>query len=673
MKGTKDISLNPVLPDELSYLITSFIPSQTSDHRSKAYLTLSAFCQGVRSSSPVKGKQPDPATEALVRVFSPLVLSYLQETEEPSLLAGLSFLTALFQVDPESASSIFQQDGVLELVMDCIELNPSLELSLHVAHLLSQACGHKSCRQIIPSETLRWLEAKSHQTGDAPLRAAAAIALIKFARGSRADNSEVTGSDVPTTQTKDDELASMMKQMVVGPSDQSSIGDAVEGLAYLTVDPGVKELLSNDPVFIKHLCSLIPPRKSTSAKETNSTLLYGILVIICNICSYRPQLSEEQTQIEKLRRMAKAGNDTSSGPDAPSSLDSDEKVKFRARKLVAGGVSNIFAAAIPAMDSAGVRLSVGKALLGIVTDKDNRGSVLQSGGAKILMLVIKHGLPIISPGKPSKLEQLDVAYLEPIQALAKLAITSSPVQVFGPNVGAVYDAIRPLSMMLQHPSSTLLQRFEALMALTNLASYNAESASRVAVADGLMNKVEFLLLEEHPLVRRASMELICNLIAGSETVFERYGGTESNASAKSKLQVVLALSDVEDLATRLAASGALATVTASPSACQSLLALQFERHRVFPILAQLIDPTVTADAAEMADADSNPGLVHRGVICSRNILLSISEEGVRKQASKEAQDGGLVTAMVNLIKSGQAPEEIMRPTAEALKVLMDQK
>ncbi|KAJ6520122.1 ARM repeat-containing protein [Mycena sanguinolenta] len=676
LQKTQQSPSAPLLPDELAYLITAFLPSQPAALRSKAYLVLSAFCQGVRNSSAVKGKQPDPATETLVHVFEPVVVSRLADSDERRLQEGISFLTALFQVDWESAAPIFQQDGILDFMMDSVDLKPSAELSLLVAHVLSQACGYKSCRGIITSQTTQWLEAYSRSQDDPALRAATSIALVKLSRGRAGDTAE---SGVPEPQAQDDdELADVMKGLVISSGDQSSIADAVEGLAYLSVDPTVKDTLSRDPVFLKRLFSLVPRRKTPNftAEGPNTTLLYGVLLTISNLCTYRPRLTEEQAQIAKLKRMANASNKTSAKEPNPSSaLDDDDNVKARVQRLVAAGVLDVFAGAVPGTESLGIRMVAGKALLNIVEDRGNRGRVLQSGGAKLLGLIIKHALSSLSSDTSSKTQQqakttLDPAHLEPIQALAKLAITSSPVQVFGPNDGAIYDAIRPFSIMLQHSAATLLQRFEALMALTNLSSHSAETASRIAKADGLLGSVELLLLEEHELIRRASMELICNLISGSDVVFERYGGAENTNGTKSKLQIVLAMSDVEDLGTRLAASGALATLTDAPSACEGLMALQRERHRMLPILAQLIDPSTAPHDDDEEIMTGDPGLVHRGIVCARNILLSIQDEATRKQIAKEAGEAGLVQALVNVVKSSPG-EAVLRPAIEALKCLMD--
>ncbi|PBK76854.1 hypothetical protein ARMSODRAFT_1012068 [Armillaria solidipes] len=657
-KTASSTSTDPLLPDELTYLISAFLPSRSTDDRSKAFLILSAFCQGVRKGHTDREQQMEAATESLTKVLFPLMLPHLEETVEKDLLIGISFLTALFQVDWRSASSIFQQDGVLELIMDSVDLNPSTELSLHVAHLLSQACGYKPCRTIFLPQTTKWLEFMSGPSQSTPVRAAATIALIKLSRGSASDNADVAGGNNTHIHKKDDELAAAMKNMIISGGDHSSIADSVEGLAYLSVDPVVKEMLSQDSDFLKALFVSVPRRRPDYIAETQSSLVYGVILVISNLCAYRPHLTEEQSQMEKLRRMGKV--DSQSNGDSP--LNDDEKVKGRIQKLMANGALEVFPAALAASDSQGIRLGIGKALFSIVIDKETRGHVLRAGGAKVLLKIIKFSVSRAT--STSQTAALDPVYLESIQALSKLAITASPVQVFGPNDGAIYDIIRPFSLALQHSSTLLLQKFEILMALTNLSSHSAEVASRIADSDGLLNRVELLLLEDHVLIRRASMELICNLIAGSEKVFERYGGSASgNSGVKSKVQVLLALSDVEDIPTRLAASGALATVTTESGACQALLDLQRERHRAVPILAQLIDPSTDTEAV---DAESHPGLLHRGVVCARNILANVDDSNVLSEILQDAGTAGLTKALVNIVKTNPNPQ-VVQPAAEALK------
>ncbi|KAL0951616.1 hypothetical protein HGRIS_008297 [Hohenbuehelia grisea] len=660
LKKTSDSKPQSLLPDELTYILDTFLPSNPSTDRTKAYLVLTAFCQGVRASN----KQlPNHATESLTRIFGPPTVSRITDLDESRSLSGISFLTALFQVDWEPAAAIFQQDGVYDAVLDNVDVSPSPSMSLNVAHLLGQAVGHKPLRSIMTSQATEWLKISSRQATDTSLRTAAAVASVKYFMGLARDSETTPAESQPqVSPTPHGELTALLKSIIVDQGNPASVPDAVEGLAYLSTDPNVKEELSSDSTFLSRLFALVPRKKKAAsvieAEEQRSTLLYGVLSIVTQICSYRPRLTEEQAQIEKLRGMAK-GKKAST---REAVLTDDEHVKRRVHRMVAAGVIDVLvSASAPGVDTPGVRASIGSTMLYVVEDKENRGKVLQGGGAKALTQIIKRALSDHPKSNPS----LDPGQLAAIQALAKLAITASPVQVFGPNEGAMYDAIRPFSVLLQQTSSSLLQRFEALMALTNLASQSAELSSRISAADGLMNRVEFLMLEEHPLVRRAATELVCNLIAGSDSVFERYGALGSS----SKLQILVALSDVEDLPTRLAASGALATVTISEIACQHLVQLQLEKNRVLPILTQLIDATVVGD--DDKDAKPHPGLIHRGVICVRNLLLSIKDSATKPEIIAQADAAGLTKALQKTLE-GSVDAAIANPATETLAFLRNQ-
>jgi hypothetical protein len=649
-------------PDELSYLITSFVPTHDHGKRSKAFLVLASYCQGVRASvGQTRDDAQDPGAQALSRIFLPIVQARMAEAQEADVVVGLSFLTALFQVDWKAASDVFQQEAVLASIADILDLYPSELVSMEAARLLSQACGHKACRSSLTAETTQWLEAAVRQKKDVPLRAIAAVAITKLSRGAGTDASVV--SVETSKRSVDQDLVELMKGILMEERKDSSL-DAVEGLAYMSVEPSVKEDLSKDSPFLKKLFFFIPTGRRTSSTPSdasNHSLIYGILSIIHSLSVYRPPLSPDQEQVMKLRRMAKPGATSSQGTEEKISdmLEDDQHVRERGRNLVKNGALNVLATAIRLADSDGVRLTVGRILLNISVDKENRGKILQSGGARTLGEIIRKALS-------ANQSEVDVSILEPIQALAKLAITSSPTQVFGPDPGAVYDVIRPFAILLTHPESSLLQRFEAIMALTNLSSHGVEAAGRVAQADGLLTKIEFLMLEDHVLIRRAATELICNLVAGSDSVFKRY--SDGNA-AKSRLHILVALSDVEDLPTRLAASGALASLTSSPDTCRSLYELERDHRRFLSILTTLIDPSFGSDEPHIK-ASPDPGMVHRGVVCIRNLFINL-EPTLRERLKEESDLTGIINVLIAVTKGNAEKPEILQPTAEALKCLMD--
>jgi len=680
LKQSQQKSWAKLSSEEVSHLTQAFLPTQSADTRSKAYLVLSAACNHIRETvTPPKNKGPeesDPATEAVVKLFAPPIRERLTETDNDELITAVSFFIALFQVDWQSAAVIFLEDSVFGSLADIPDLTQSKELAREIARLLAQASAHKPCRErIIPSDLQGWLERSSRQISDASLRSGSAVALVKLSRGTAEDtkgHTDTRSQPTPPSSVSEAELASLMKNLVVSGDDSSAITNAVEGLAYMSIEPRIKETLSKDTTFLSRLFNLIPrPKKNqvlSVLSATNTAQVYGITVIISNVCSYPPRLSQEQEQVAKLRQMA---NNSSSGlkstKPVTDPLDDDSHVKGRCRKLVGAGVGDILSGIVRITDGKGVYVNVAKAMLGLVEDKENRGKLLQGGCSRALITIIRSFLPPAT----TPVNQVDESILGATQALAKFAITASPLHVFGPDQGSTLDAIRPFSILLLHPSSSLLQQFEALMALTNLSSTSPEASTRISKSEGLMNKVEFMLLDDNQLVQRASTELICNLIAGSDEVFDKYGGQEETAGSRSKLQILVALSDVEDSRTRLAASGALATITSSPYACKALYSLQMERHRVLPILTQLIDPT-SEDDDTAPDPVLTAGLLHRGVVCARNLLTSLDDESV-KLLIPDAKSSGLAQGLVKIVKSNAEAQNvsILQPTAEALKKLYD--
>ncbi|KAF8522878.1 ARM repeat-containing protein [Hysterangium stoloniferum] len=726
----RDSPTEKLLPEELTLLIDAFIPTpEDSSIRALSLLFLSQFSSNIRYKYATQS-DTDIATAVLVRTFAPLIETRLGETQESTTLSGINFLASFFQVDPRSGSQIFLRDGLVDAVMDAIDLYPSSRaVPVAIANLFSQASGNRECRPELSSPEIKsWLEVKSRQTNDSSLRASAAVALVKLSRGSRADaeNSAVNG--ISTSTPKDEinngedevKLVELMRNLVISEGQPSSATlDAVEGLAYLTVQPMIKESISRDSALLKSLISLIPRRSNapsfpashadhTSQMPTNQNidlgLHYGIAAIIFNICSYKPRLSDEEQQMEKLKRMARVpvGDGKLSASDASAlsdveKLDDDSHVAARGKRLLDCGILDALSGIIKQGGGRSlgnrntaiqrIQRAAAASILALIEDKSNRGKILQGGGARALLAIVQSSLAdlLSREGNAQQMvDALDSADLAAIQALAKLSITSPPPAVFGSAQDSYIDAMRPFAILLCHSSSSLLQRFEAIMALTNIASVSLEAAERVTetTVGDIVKRVEGLLLENNTFLRRAATELVCNLVNGANGSFEYFGGT-AKSNAKSRLLILIALSDVEDLQTRLAASGALAILTVSPFACQSLAKLEIERHRVLPILVELISPEIAQEYREEIEEDSeeqeerrgsgDPGLVHRGVVCVRNLFANIEGQDERKAMSLEAEKSGLVRALIQTIKSSPADTDnnvILKPAAEVLKWIL---
>ena len=228
-------------------------------------------------------------------------------------------------------------------------------------------------------------ERSSLQTLDTSLSSASRVALIKLSRGTVEDMKGLAEkSSEPSTlsMVNEFELASLMKNLVASGDNSPATTDAVGGLAYMTVKPRIEEELSKDPNFRSHLFDLIPRAKKNQVlsvlSATNTAQVYGIAAIISNICSYRPQLSQEQEQIAKLRWMA--DDPSSSGLKPTTSVadqpDGDSRVKERCRRLVSAGVGNVLSRIVHVTDGRRACVNVAKAILGLFEDKENRGKLV---------------------------------------------------------------------------------------------------------------------------------------------------------------------------------------------------------------------------------------------------------------------------------------------------------
>ncbi|KAG8709627.1 hypothetical protein FRC11_005374, partial [Ceratobasidium sp. 423] len=580
LEGTVPVTLNT---EESKLLFDSFLPSSPIDSKSLAYIILAKLCSSIREASPPSESTPDP----IAPIFATELDSRLGSTRGDTVTSALGFLHALFQVDPAAAASLFSRPETVSSLEDIPDIfsDAASPVLRPFASLLAQAASNASCRTLINERGKSWLLIQVRQTRDSKLQASAAVALTKLARGIPASSLESQAQDVQnasSVQKEEESLLKLMSSLVIsGPNDTkitddaSSLVDSIEGLTHLSASAEHKDAIAQNTPLINKIFALVPVVSASSKasaqlkndydesamlQRDNSVLLFGIASIVSNLVSYRPPRSQEERAIEQLRRTATPGAKRNTFPvpvDDPA--DADSAVAARAKLLLEAGVLPTLSA-LAQSTSIGVRRATGSAYLGLVTEQANRGKIVQGGGIKALLHIAQRATYDRPPNTPADPTPQD---LLPLQALAKLTITHPPNLLFG---NSPRSAIGPLSSLLSHKDASTLQQFEALMALTNLAGVDADGVLKPVGA----RRIEELMLEEHKMVRRAAVELLCNLV-GSEEIWKRYTGegedvNQTSKAIQSRLHVLMALSDVEDLPTRRAASGALAMLTSSASA-----------------------------------------------------------------------------------------------------------
>ncbi|KAF9518259.1 hypothetical protein BS47DRAFT_330566 [Hydnum rufescens UP504] len=774
-RARKDVPSNEPYGNVSAEDIALVVNAIGSSLHNLSHLVLSTIVFFLRESGQKQNQTNETVTHNISHLFVPIMDMGMRSADDQECGRALFLLVALMQIDPLSGVFLFLRDGMLEWLEELPELFPTFPLvQRQLAVLFSLASNQAACRSIVMANFLPWLELQARVSTDTQIRTSCAVALTKLARAEDAAGND--GIDLSGTSQEDmaerakskrsqtDELATLLRNTIVhaheGDNNEilSPVIDSIEGLAYLSVEVALRESLSKDQKLLQCLFALLPVIRRggnlvaqpiddvPAAKKINTALVYGISVIISNIVAFPPRLTEEESQLAKLRKLANPVTSKPGGPlgmttgmssTVPEDQESDASVIERGKRLIKAGVLPALTALARA-ESVPTRHAVGRAYLSLVEPNENRGPILQNGGSKTLMSLIRGALSSVSSSSPGSMAHpassqnlLAVDDLTLIQALAKLAITTSPRLLFGTSDSALIDAIRPFSLLLLHPRSSLLQRFEAMMALTNLASVSAVLANRVATVD-LATKLDVLILDDHIMVRRAATELVCNLIH-TDVMFARYGGKLSldnksmlSAQAKepsatapatpktstsaplstpptaviSRVHVLLALSDVEDQPTRLAACGALAMLLSnSASACRALLSIEKGPSGVFTILGDILDPSRVRD--EDSAEGSSPGIVqvssplapvalpgdalqlaHRAVVCTWSILSNAPSIEMEEEVIEAANKEGLAAALVALVKpltdnhntipqQPQTPSEIILSGVQCLKWLME--
>lgn len=412
---------------------------------------------------------------------------------------------------------------------------------------------------------------------------------------------ELTAVDI--RQSANVLTASSVQDVIRADHERTVRLSCLEVLAYLTVQPAFKQRVTDDASLLRILCTgfnVAGPGTSDAkqpldidSQKFDGALQLSLATILSNITAYSPSLTAEEKQVRRLRSFANAQGNKQGGdqPDEDEKLESTPAVEKRCEAVLeAKGIEVLVAIAVagppPSSSksaflsqststswkvnpSKGVRRACGDALLSLVTKQDRtvRGKAVQQGALKAVLALSAPVLHMLLSTNSSEQEasasnglfsrtssasasDVTPTDLAPLQALAKLLISLNPSLLF-PSHDGLLSVAPVICSLLLCPSASRLQKFEALLALTNLASLSPEVGLRIAsfslqTADGkqaqtsshrfsstsvLAQACEQLLMEDHAMVRRAWIELLVNLLQVEE-VFHFFVSTNSTPSVE---------------------------------------------------------------------------------------------------------------------------------------------
>jgi hypothetical protein len=583
-------------------------------------------------------KYLEVAKETGEKQFSALITAMIGKGRLNDLIIAFSAVAAIFPVVPTAAAGIFLSDDFMQALTPLATRDaPRKKVEVTILELLNAACINRPCREAVTKNFSEWL---SHTltNGSDEGSELAAVVLAKI-RTSEATQSSAKNGELQEENTGVTDLVQRFKGLMSEPKVEN-IAHAIEGLAYSSVQPSVKEQLAKDPTFMRGLISVLKQH------ATDSSVLYGGLMIILNLTKFLPSLSDEQKKMSQLKNYADASADKAQAPTDPR--DEDDAVLERCGIVIDAGAMALLVEcgriALPSTNDL-----TAKILLALARRPKSRGTLAQQGAIKLLL-----GLSIPKQGQSAVHSETTH---NASHALARILISVDPSHVF-PSTGfpQATSPVRPLLSLLASPEGStisvdqprdLLPIFESLLALTNLASYpRDDSPAELIVREG-WSVIEELLLSSNSRVQRAACELVCNLMTCESGIIKFADATKR---ASQRLHIMLALTDADDSATRRAAGGAIAMLTEYDAAVAAVL----ERPRGVELLLGLCQ-------------EDDDALVHRGVVCVHNLTTATGDIGARARAAVQAA-GGIDVLTTCLKKTSNSA--VLQTGVEALKPLV---
>ncbi|PGG95212.1 hypothetical protein AJ79_10186 [Helicocarpus griseus UAMH5409] len=609
-------------------------------------------------------KYLEAAKEAGQKLFCKILAARVARQRNDDYVIAFSAAAAVFPITPAITANLFLTDGFVQSLVPLLDRKRKGSIVERAAlELFNAACIDKQCREAINTYCGEWL---SHTltNGTDESSDLAAVVLAKIRASENGADMKTAPSNIREEESgSSHDLVERFKNLLAKRPQKGEFHHSVEGLVFSSVKPDVKEqLASKGSSFPSDLVAVL------NDNTTDSSLVYGGLMVIHNITKYLPNLSEEQKKISELRSYANASKRADADP-----LDDDNHVKERCTTVINAGVMPLLIEINKAnITSSSVQDLTAKILLSLSKIPQTRGKLAQQGAVKLLLSLLA------SRTDNSNYRYGDEPTQHAAHALARILISVNPAHIF-PSSGfpQITTAISPLLHLLNSSQSNgdistdaprdLLPTFESLLALTNLASTPTPTAADTIIRLAFPT-IESLLLSSNTYLQRAACELVCNLMACPSGI-EKFA--DGSPRAATRLHILLALADVEDLATRRAAGGALAMLTEFEGVVQAIL----EIERGVDILLGMCQ-----------EGDGGGEMVHRGVVCVRNLGCCNGEVG--RRARRVLKEKGAVEVLRRCLVGGVGAgsgggggggggggagmgEEVLKCGVEGLRVLVE--
>ncbi|KAI9893354.1 MAG: hypothetical protein M1814_006650 [Vezdaea aestivalis] len=558
--------------------------------------------------------------------------------EGQDLITPCSILSNAFQICPTAAVSSFLSEGVVpSLVMILEQKENDLQLKYAILDLFAAACVTPACSKDVATHCLPQMR-RIILEDDESVSLLAGIVMTKIS------GHEIAAAEADLSKSFSDEDMDQLSQKFRDALSTNSVTlkrRGSEGLSYLTVHPRMQKKLADDEDFLALLC------KSMDGHTSDNEIQSALLRVIYNMTKFPPHLTEEQERMLQLRAYA-SGKRPNLTIDP---LSKSKEVQKRCGQISKLNFEPVLLRLIRELGPLSVSLAL-ETIIPLLTNRDQRRSFARHGA--IPTLIAKY---VKESAKPEDSRLAPEIPIRAAHALARILSTVDPTLAFSDHQ-AISNVVRPLLSLLiplQPGGDRDVQPlFEGLMALTNVAS--VDQTSQRIVISSTFDMIQDLFFATNFLIRRAAVELNCNLVTTIE------GAMHYSIDAPrgpERMEILLKFVDMDDLPTRTAAGGTIASLSAFAPAMENILHQEKGVRRILG----------------MCEKGNTVEIQHRGIAC----ILNLDElpPDIQERAAQAYLNDSAVVVLRKLAqhllfkrgKEGSYEASVERAAIEAVELL----
>ena len=527
-----------------------------------------------------------------------------------------------------------------------------------VAELLSSAASVKETRPMVAI----YLNNDNVKTlvihGDRNVRTAAASAVAKLGLAEdHTQDFEIVGLleaacfmlEDGEENIKDSDNSIFTKVAMISGA-KSSVERGIEVLAYLITKTIVKEEVAHGfraTPESKYSALELLVKISENAGSGANVSAFGIASIFQLMAATPLVLRKEafagkeitMEQYDEIQRMKKTQEEKEIEVDDELKDDNEDQCAERIVKMTNAGAPRALIQLTEGSSDQSLEQIV-LALNRIANVQSVRGTMIQQG---VLSALIKLERNEVNPSDIRKNIIRSVRH-----CMAKLLVTINPgLLTSAQSMGS----IKPLIQLVREIDSTDLQKFEALLSLTNLVSMGDSTKNKVAAEKGI-SSLKYAMFSDHPLVKKAATECLCNMV-GNEDFMKMLQDVD-------ELRLWLALaSDYEDEENHecaRAAAGCLAMATGDPAIAKTLIQITNFKERMdtclgsgsIEIIHRML--VVVLNLVEHG-GETKAAAVENGLIAFCNLYIESYHDGNKmKELGLEDNQMGAFNATVEMAK-----------------------